>query len=101
MAGHQPWQNLVDKMSPERRARSDARLKEMKIGMLIAELREQSGMTQQEIADKLGITQPSISQMEAGQEIQLTTLRKLIGALGGEVVLHMPDRQISLENVAD
>ncbi len=101
MAGHYPWKNLRDKMTPEQRARSDARLKEMKIGMLIAELREQSGMTQQEIADKLGITQPSISQMEAGQEIQLTTLRKLIGALGGEVVLHMPDRQISLENVMD
>lgn len=101
MAGHHPWSKLRDKMTPQQRAHSEARLKEMKIGLLIAELREQSGMTQQEIADKLGITQPSISQMEAGQEIQLTTLRKLIGALGGKIVLHMPDRQIPLENVTD
>ncbi len=30
----------------------------LRIGMVIADLREATGMTQQDIADKLGITQP-------------------------------------------
>ena len=100
MAGHTPWANLRDKMTPEQRLRVAERVTDMKIGMLIAELREEQGMTQQEVADKLGISQPGISQMEAGEEIQLNTLRKLIGAMGGEVVLHMPNRDISLTQLA-
>ena len=100
MAGHYPWQNLVDKMTPEQRRRIKQKTEAMKIGMLIADLREQNGMTQQEIADKLGITQPSVSKMEAGEEMQLTTLRKLVGAMGGEVVLHMPSGDISLTNLS-
>ena len=100
MAGHTPWSKIRDKMPPEQRERVAERVKNMKIGMLIAELREEHGMTQQEIADQLGISQPGVSQMEAGAEIQLSTLRKLIGTMGGEVVLHMPNRDISLTHLA-
>ncbi len=99
MAGHHPWQNLVDKMTPEQRGRVKQKTEAMRIGLLIADLREETGMTQQEIADKLGITQPSVSKMEAGEEMQLSTLRKLVGAMGGEVVLHMPDGDISLTHL--
>jgi predicted XRE-type DNA-binding protein len=100
MAGHTPWSKIRDKMPPEQRERVAERVKDIKIGMLIAELREEHGMTQQEVADKLGISQPGVSQMEAGEEIQLNTLRKLIGTMGGEVILHMPNRDISLTHLA-
>jgi predicted XRE-type DNA-binding protein len=100
MAGHTPWSKIRDKMPPEQRERVAERVKDIKIGMLIAELREEHGMTQQQVADMLGISQPGVSQMEAGEEIQLNTLRKLIGTMGGEVVLHMPNRDISLTHLA-
>lgn len=99
MAGHHPWRNLTDKLTPEQRRRVEQKSQAMRIGMLIAELREERGMTQQQIADQLGVTQPCISQIEAGQEIQLTTLRKIITALGGEIILKLPGRQVSLDEV--
>ena len=82
MAGRTPWSKVREKMPPEQRERITERVKEIKIGMLVAELRESYGMTQQQIADKLGITQPGVSQMKAGDEIQRTTLCKLVRALG-------------------
>lgn len=100
MAGHTRWSKVRDKLPPEQRGRIAERVKDMKIGMLIAELREEHGMTQQEVADQLGISQPGVSQMEAGEEIQLNTLRKLIRTMGGEVILHMPNRDISLTELA-
>ena len=101
MAGHTPWSKIRDKMPPEQRERVAERVKDIKIGMLIAELREEHGMTQQEVANKLGISQPGVSQMEAGEEIQLSTLRKLVGTMGGEVILHMPNRDISLTHLTN
>ena len=101
MAGHTSWSKIRDKMPSEQRQRVAERVKDIKIGMLIAELREEHGMTQQEVANKLGISQPGVSQMEAGEEIQLSTLRKLIGTMGGEVILHMPNRDISLTHLTN
>ena len=101
MAGHTSWSKIRDKMPSEQRQRVAERVKDIKIGMLIAELREEHGMTQQEVANKLGISQPGVSQMEAGEEIQLSTLRKLVGTMGGEVILHMPNRDISLTHLTN
>ncbi len=101
MAGHTRWSKIREKMTPEQRGRIAERVKDLKIGMLIAELREENGMTQQQVADRLGISQPGVSQMEAGEEIQLSTLRKFIGTMGGEVILHMPNRDINLNELAD
>jgi DNA-binding XRE family transcriptional regulator len=101
MAGHTPWSKIRDKLPPEQRERVAERVKDIKIGMLIAELREEHGMTQQEVANKLGISQPGVSQMEAGEEIQLSTLRELVGTMGGEVILHMPNRDISLTHLTN
>jgi len=58
MAGHRKFSELRDKMSPARRARSDARVKEMMEEMLLAELRKFAGRTQDEVASELGVSQP-------------------------------------------
>jgi len=96
MAGHRPWSELRGKMTPEQRARSDERYQEMKLGMLIAEMRKHSGMTQTELADRLGIGQSTISQIESADDMHLATLKKIVGELGGEVVIHMPNGDIPL-----
>jgi len=96
MAGHRPWSELRGKMTPEQRARSAQRYQEMKLGMLVAEMRKHSGMTQTELADRLGIGQSTISQIESSGDMHLTTLNKIVGELGGEVVIHMPNGDIPL-----
>ena len=103
MAGHRPFSELIDKMSPDRRARSDARVKELRQEMLLAELRKHTGMTQQELADKLGISQPSLSKMESQEDMQIGTLNRLVDSVGGklELIVHLPDGVVRLTQFAD
>ncbi|PHR97457.1 MAG: transcriptional regulator [Blastopirellula sp.] len=98
MAGHKKFSTLLDKMTPERRIRSDERVKQLPQEMLLSELRKHSGKTQKEIAALLGISQPSLSQMESQADMQISTLNRLVDSLGGslEVIVHMPDGDVRL-----
>lgn len=53
------------------------------IGVLLARLRERKGLTQEELADRLSVRQATISGMERRRDIQLSTLRRVVDALGG------------------
>jgi len=60
-------------------------------------------MTQQQLAQRLGITQPGLSKIESQDDMHVTTLRNLINAIGGEleIVVHMPDGEdVSLKQFA-
>lgn len=98
MAGHHKFSELEKKMSPERLARSNARVRELQAEMLLAELRKYSGMTQLQMAEILGISQPSLSKMESQDDMQISTLSRLIGSLGGqlELIAHLPKGDIRL-----
>ena len=61
--------------------------KELASGMLLnihlAELREKVQLTQCDVADVMGVKQPTIAGMERnGQDIKLSTLKKYIEATG-------------------
>ena len=104
MAGHKKWGELRKKMSPEQRQSSDAKLAIMKKAMLLAELRKYTGMTQKQLAARLGITQPGLSRIESQDDMHIATLRKLISAIGGklELIVHMPDGEdVSLKQFAE
>ncbi len=64
--------------------------------MLLAEIRKEAGFTQQDLAKKLGMKQPSLSKLESQDDMQISTLKRLIKALGGklEIVVHMPSGDI-------
>jgi len=66
--------------------------------MLLSQVRKQVGFTQAALAKTLGITQSALSQMEAQDDLQLSTLRRLVAALGGEldVVARFGDRSVLL-----
>jgi transcriptional regulator with XRE-family HTH domain len=74
-------------MSPRRRARNEAAARSMMAEMLLSELREESGMTQRDLAAALGIKQPTLAQMEKQDDMQVSTLRRIVEALGGELDL--------------
>ena len=60
-------------------------------------------MTQQELADKLGISQPSLSKMESQEDMQIGTLNRLVDSVGGklELIVHLPDGDVSLTQFSD
>ncbi len=89
---------LEKQMKPERLANATAKAKEAMAEMLLAEIRQQAGFTQQDIAEAIGIRQPSLSKLESQDDIQVSTLRRLIQALGGrlELIAHMPGGDIRI-----
>jgi transcriptional regulator with XRE-family HTH domain len=72
-----------------------------KIGARIQGLRQQHGMTQDELAASSGVPQGNISRLERGlaSDVQLTTLMKLARALGVSVEdLIAPIRGLEIED---
>jgi plasmid maintenance system antidote protein VapI len=67
------------------RAKAARRAQELLGELLLSEIRQLSGKSQREVADALGIKQPSLSKLEKQSDIQVSTLRKIVRALGGEL----------------
>ena len=53
--------------------------------LLLSEIREWAGKSQRQVADALGIKQPSLSKLEKQSDMQISTLRRIVNALGGEL----------------
>lgn len=50
------------------------------------QLREKLNLTQRDLAQQMGISQPTVAAMEKrGQDLKLITLKRYVEALGGEV----------------
>lgn len=62
--------------------------------MSLRDLRKARKLTQARVAKKLGITQDSVSRLEKRSDLLLSTLRKTVKAMGGDVriVAEFPDR---------
>ena len=72
-------------MSKASRKRAAERTKVLLRNMLLSELRKATGCSQKALAAKLKMKQPSLSKLENASDMQVTTLQKLVAALGGEV----------------
>ena len=96
------FRQLEQKMPPESLARAKARAKEIMAEMLLAEIRKSVGLTQEDLAAQLGIKQPTLSKLEAQDDMQVSTLSRLIQALGGELELiaHLPGGDIRIRQFA-
>jgi len=67
------------------RARAALRTQEMLAELLLREVRQLAGKSQRQVAQALGIKQPSLSKLENQSDMQISTLRKIVQALGGEL----------------
>jgi len=83
-----PFKTLTDKMSPERKARADARASRMLLEMDLQELRQRcTELTQEDVAELLHVTQAYVSKFERGEDALLSSLYAHVRALGGELEL--------------
>lgn len=92
------YKTLHGRMSPEQKAQAKVKAAEIMAEMFLAQIRKSVGLTQEDLANELGITQPSLSQLENQNDMQIGTLRKLIEALGGklEIIAHLPRGDIRI-----
>jgi transcriptional regulator with XRE-family HTH domain len=85
------------------RQRAAARTCELLGELLLAEIRERAGKSQRQVADALGIRQPSLSKLEKQSDMQISTLRRIVHALGGrlEVSARFPTGKVKIEPFND
>ena len=95
--------DLRAQMSPESRARADAKAQAMLAEMPLNELRQARGLSQKMLAEVLHVQQPSIAKIEKRTDMYLSTLRSHIEAMGGEldVIARFPDGSVKINNFAD
>ena len=72
-------------MSPSARARAEAKAERMLNDMALDELREALKLTQESLAESLHVNQAAISKVERRSDMLISTLRKIIQAMGGEL----------------
>ena len=83
-------------LSPARRKKIDARAAQLIAEeMTLQELRQARKLTQVLMAKALGITQDGVSRLEQRSDLLLSTLRKAVKAMGGNLslVAEFPDRE--------
>ena len=105
MSGRHSFRKLREKIErdPERQERMDEKRKAYDAILNLAELREAKGLTQSELAERLGMSQPNVSKLEAAAAspyagaIYLSTLGGYIAALGG----HLEVRAVFPEHPED
>ncbi len=82
-------EELYGKRGTPEREEHEKGFEDFKLGVMIQEARKKKGLTQQELADKVGTNKAYISRIENDiKDVRLSTLRKIVEAgLGGELEL--------------
>jgi transcriptional regulator with XRE-family HTH domain len=97
--------DIIKKLSPAQRRKVEARAAELIAEeMTLRELRHARKLTQVKMAKKLGVTQDSVSRLEKRSDLLLSTLRKTVEAMGGNLslVAEFPDRRpVVLSGIAE
>jgi transcriptional regulator with XRE-family HTH domain len=94
-----PFKELKGKMSPERREKVEDRARAILISMALQELRQTRQLTQQELAALLNVNQAALSKMENQTDMRISTLRKLLSAMGGnlKIVAEFPEGEVIID----
>ena len=85
---------MLASAKPEVVAKAREKAADILINIHLAELRERVQKTQQEMAEVLGIRQPSVAGMErSGRDLKLSSLKRYVEATGGKlhIDIELPD----------
>jgi transcriptional regulator with XRE-family HTH domain len=100
MSGHRKFEELSDQLrsDPERRARIEQGQQAIETGLNISRLREARGLTQENVAAQMGVTQSNVSHFERSPNVFVRTLAAFVEALGGELKITavFSDQTVSL-----
>ena len=93
------YSELRAKMSAKSRAASRRKVKKMLQEMPLHELRNAQGLTQAQLAQTLNMNQGSLPKIERQTDMYISTLRRFIKAVGGNLVIiaEMPHGNVPIE----
>lgn len=89
---------LRAQLSPEAQERAAHKTERMLTALELRELVRERGLTQEALAERLETAQSNVSRLLRREDMHLSTLREVIEALGGELLLtaRFPDREYPL-----
>ena len=91
-----PLNEVMKKFTPSQRARVEARAKELiEEELTLRDLRQAEHLTQERMAELLGVEQENVSRIERRADLLLSTLSSYVAAMGGKLRLmaEFPNRK--------
>ncbi len=104
MAGRNSFDRLRAGLSVKARAEAVAATDVLDRELSLAELRRARAMTQEQLAADLRIGQASVAKLERRTDMYLSTLRRFVQAMGGEleIVARFPDHpNVTLRGIGE
>ncbi|WP_323990531.1 XRE family transcriptional regulator [Nguyenibacter sp. L1] len=103
MAGRHSFAELRARMSPEAQAQAEVEAQRLGGEMDLAEVRRALKLSQEEIGQTLQIKQGSVAKIEKRADMYVSTLRRFIEAMGGEleIVARFPDHSVKIRNFSE
>ena len=82
------WENKVVS-SPGAAGRVAAVEDELRLAAGLTALREEAGLSQRELARRIGVSQPRVAAIERSRNVTLEVLEEYVGALGGQLEVNV------------
>ncbi len=97
------FKELQAKRPREAHARAEVKANEMIAQMALDQLREALKLTQESLAESLHVNQAAISKVERRADMLISTLRKIIEAMGGHLEIRaiLPDGVVRINQFED
>lgn len=79
-------EQLLNKLSPADRAEVEQNAEALILDYKLQQIREELALSQQQLAEAMGIKQPTLSEIEnRGTDIKLSTLKRYVETMGGKL----------------
>ena len=93
------FRTIREKMASERQERIRKRTEELLAELPLQELRQARALSQQELAEVLGLNQATVSKLERRTDMYLSSLRRFVEAMGGELEISasFPDGKVRIQ----
>jgi DNA-binding XRE family transcriptional regulator len=103
MSGHHPFKTLKDSMPVGSQDRVNKKIKRLRQEMALSEVRKAMSLTQTDLAGELHIKQAALARLENRTDMYISSLRKYITALGGDldIVARFPEGDVHIKNLHD
>ena len=97
----QTWKDIRRKASPDKEAASHRWVEHELLEMSLRDLRETAGKTQVEVAAATEIAQGELSKLERRDDHLVSTVRRYVEALGGEleIIARFADKTVRLRGL--
>jgi len=95
------FKELREDMTPERRERNEREAGELLAAMPLQEIRKALSLTQEQLAEELGISQAAVSKMENRPDMYIRTLARFVEAMGGtlKVTANFPQGSVCITDL--